>query len=275
MSAALATDGAPSTRGTTRYLSAGVALLALAAVAIACFLPTADTGSVSWERLHENSLRPSGIAWLTLALCVLVGAALAVSLYRGRRTLGPLAGGLLLLAEAAYIGAAELATCPVGTAVVDGAVCETASPGIGLFVLAAGGGVLAFVGPQLASLPPIPPNEVAAGEDGHDRLSAEPAPYSLDPATARRDQALEQLQQALLSRDGHVHHEAEFKGFYLYVTETVFVATGRSHDHGFELLDGEWVPFTPDTRSVDLEWILTLVNAAEWKVRAATVARSA
>jgi hypothetical protein len=265
-----------SLRSRPRYLSAVVAFLALAAVAIACFLPTADAASVSWERLHENSLLPSGIAWLTLALCVVVGTALGVSLYRGRRTLGPLVGGLLLLAEAAYIGAAELATCPLSTAVVDSTVCETAAPGIGLFVLAAGGGVLAIAGPRLATLPPIrSPEAVAATEDAHDRLPAQLEPYSVDPAPARQDQPLEQLQQELRASDGRVHHEAEFKGCYLYVSETVFVVSGRSHDHAFELRAGEWVPFTPDTRPADLDWILTLADAAEWTVCAETEARPA
>jgi hypothetical protein len=273
MSATLVTDGALSRN--TRSVSAVVAFLALAAVAVGCFLPTADTASVSWERLHENSLRASGIAWLTLALCVVVGAALAFSLYRGRGTWGPLVGGLLLLAQAAYIGAAELATCPVGTAVVDSAVCETASPGIGLFVLAAGGGVLAIVGPRLATLSPTPPEAVAANEDAHDPLAAQLEPYRVDSPPAPEDDALKQLQQALRARDGRVHHEADFKGYYLYVSETVFVGSGRSHEHGFELQDGEWVPFTPDTRAADLEWILTLANAAEWNVRPAAEARPA
>jgi hypothetical protein len=273
-SAGSVTDGAPSTSG-SRYLLAGVAFLGLAAVATGGFLPAADTGSVPWERLHDNSLRASGIAWLTVALCVVVGAALAVSLYRGRRTLGPLFGGLLVLAETAYIGAAELTTCPLGAAVVDGAVCETASPGIGLFVLAAGAGVLGIVGPPLAALAPIPPKPVAETRDAEDRLPAQDAPESVDPSSARQGRLLEQFQQALLARDGRVHHEAEFKGFYLYVTETAFVATGRSHNHGFELLAGEWVPFTPDTQLADLEWILTLAEAAEWNERAELQARPA
>jgi hypothetical protein len=271
MSAALVTDAPPSTtrglglRSGTRYLSAGLAFLALASIAIGCFLPAADAGSVTSERLHGNSLRASGIAWLTVALCVVVAAALARSLYTGRRTLGPLAGGLLVMTQAAYIGAAELTTCPVGAAALDSAVCETASPGIGLSVLAAGGAALAVAGLQLARLEASRPKAVAATEDGHDRLSAQLAAYSLHPSTALQYQTLEELQQALLGRDGHVQHEAEFKGYCLYMTETVFVASGRSHDHGFEVRDGEWVPFTPDTRPLDLEWILTLVNAAEWK----------
>jgi hypothetical protein len=273
MSEALVTDGG-SGAGKIRYLSSGVAFLALGTVAVGCFLPTADAGSVTWDRLHENSLRASGIAWLTVSLCVVVGAALAVSLYRGRRTLGPLVGGLLVLAEAAYLGAAELSTCPVGVAVVDGAVCQTASPGIGLFALAAGGGALAIAGPHLATLAPKPPKRLAA-EHAPDRVPGQLEPDSVEPPTAIDDATLKPLQQRLRAGGGRVDHEADFKGYYMYVSETVFIASARSHDHGFELRDGEWVPFTPDTRPADLEWLVTLADAAEWKGRAAPQARPA
>jgi hypothetical protein len=264
-------------QSTIRHASAGVAFLALAAIAIGCFLPAADDGSVTFERLRGNSLRESDIAWLTVAMCAVVALALARSLYRGERTLGPLLGGLVVMTEAVYIGAAELTTCPVGSPSVDSVGCQTAAPGIGLFVLAAGGAALAVAGLQLArSLAPGPPKADVATEDRQDRVPAQLEPYTLHTSTALQYDTLEQLQQTLRARDGHVLHEAEFKGYYLYMTETVFVAAGRSQDHGFVVRDGEWVPFTPDTRPLDLEWILTLANAAEWEVqRAPTEARRA
>jgi hypothetical protein len=265
------------TQSAIRYASAGVAFLALAAIAVGCFLPAADDGSVTFERLRGNSLRETDIAWLTVPMCAVVALALARSLHRGERTLGPLLGGLVVMTEAVYIGAAELTTCPVGSPSFDGAMCQTAAPGVGLFVLAAGGSALAVAGLELArSLAPVPPEADVATEDDRDRVPAQLEPYTLHPSSELQYETLEQLQHALRARDGHVLHEAEFKGYYLYMTETVFVAAGRSQDHGFAMRDGEWVPFTPDTRPLDLEWILTLANAAEWEVqRAPTEAQRA
>jgi hypothetical protein len=265
------------TKSAIRYASAGVAFLALAAIAVGCFLPAADDGSVTFERLRGNSLRETDIAWLTVPMCAVVASALARSLHRGERTLGPLLAGLVVMTEAVYIGAAELTTCPVRSPSVDSAVCQTAAPGIGLFVLAAGGAALAVAGLELArSLAPVPAKADVATEDDRDRVPAQLEPYTLHRSSGLQYDTLAQLQHALRARDGHVLHEAEFKGYYLYMTETVFVAAGRSQDHGFAVRDGEWVPFTPDTRPLDLEWILTLANAAEWEVqRAPTEAQRA
>jgi hypothetical protein len=260
-----------------RRLSTAVAFLGVAVIVFACFLPVADEGSVTFDRILGNSLRESGIAWLTLALCGLLALTLVRSLRRGERTLGPLIGGLLVMAEAVYIGAAELTTCPVGTDVVDSTACQMASPGIGLFVMEAGGAVLALAGLQLARWrEPLRARTLLATEDEPDPVSARLAPYSLHPpGEAAAHQTLEDLYHALRAKDGEVRHEAEYKGYHLYITDTVFATAGRGQEHGFEASGGEWLPFTPDTSPRDLEWILTLVNAAEWRLqRASTQVRA-
>ena len=147
-------DAANAGRGlglpSARHLGYGVAFLGLGAIGVGCFLPVADEGSVDFDRIHDNSLRPSGIGWLTLLLCGMLVITLTRSLHRGGRTWGALVGGLLVLAEVVYVGAAELTTCPVGTNLVDSSVCQAASPGLGLFIIGAGGAALALAGLELA-----------------------------------------------------------------------------------------------------------------------------
>jgi hypothetical protein len=133
-----------------RHWGYAVAFLSLGPIGVGCFLPAADEASVGFDRIDGNSLRPSGITWLTLALCGLLAIALTRSLHRGGRTWGPFIAGLLVLAQTVYVGAAELTTCPVGSNLAAGVTCETASPGLGLFMIAAGGAALALAGVELA-----------------------------------------------------------------------------------------------------------------------------
>jgi hypothetical protein len=142
-----------------RQLAYGVAFLSLGAIVVGCFLPVADEASVNFDRIDGNSLRPSGIGWLTLSLCGLMAISLIRSLYRGERTWGPLIVGFLVLAQTVYVGAAELTTCPVGANLAD--PCQTASPGLGLFMIGAGGAALALAGIELASWRPGRPRASA------------------------------------------------------------------------------------------------------------------
>jgi hypothetical protein len=134
---------------TPRQIGYGVAFLSLGTIAVGSFLPVAAEGSVGFDRIEGNSLWPSGIGLLTLALCGLLAIALTRSLHHGGRTWGPFIVGLLVLAQTVYIGASELTTCPVGP-LAAGSTCQTASPGLGLFMIAAGGAALALAGVQLA-----------------------------------------------------------------------------------------------------------------------------
>ncbi len=75
---------------TARQIGRGIAFLSLGAVVAGCFLPVAAEGSVEFDRIEGNSLWPSGIGWLTLALCGLVAFTLLRSLHRGTPTWGAL-----------------------------------------------------------------------------------------------------------------------------------------------------------------------------------------
>ena len=135
----------------TRDLSFGLAFLGLAAIVVGCFLPVADAGSVDFDRIHRNTLLSSGIGWLTLLLCGVLLVTLTLSLRHGEATWGPLIGGLLVVTEAVYVGAVELTTCPAGTNFVGvGSACQAASPGLGLFMIGAGGAAMALAGLELA-----------------------------------------------------------------------------------------------------------------------------
>ena len=137
-------------RPSARHLSFGLAFLGVAAIAVGCFMPVADAGSVSFSRINDNSLRLSGIGWLTLLLCGVLVITLTRSVYRGEPTWGPVIGGLLVVTEAVYVGAVELTTCPLGTNVAGISACQAASPGLGLFMVGAGGAALALAGLELA-----------------------------------------------------------------------------------------------------------------------------
>ena len=113
------------------------------AMLISVFLPYAESNSV-FTQIEQNTLIQNGVGWLFVIL-VIVDAVSTYRAYRLRtRTWGPILTGAIGISAAIYFGSNggnSLQLCSVAT----GTNCETANPGIGVYV-AGVGAVLMLVG---------------------------------------------------------------------------------------------------------------------------------
>ena len=128
----------------------GIALFGAAAMVIAAFLPLWDEGSVHFVKLVENSLIQSSMGWAVVGLAI--GGALGVfRAYRARkRTWVPIVLGLTGIGLAVLMGATEewMRLCPVDAG-FSGEGCETASPGVGVYVAGVGALLMTIGGLQI------------------------------------------------------------------------------------------------------------------------------
>jgi hypothetical protein len=131
------------------------------ALIIACFLPYAEP--TSFARVAQNTLIENGDGWILIVLAV----GELFTLYRmymsRRRNLGPIITGIIATGIAVYEGTnkSNLRLCPIGSDPL-GIGCETAKPGIGIYVAGVGGLLMIVGGWQLYR---ASPRRVAIGAE--------------------------------------------------------------------------------------------------------------
>ena len=132
-----------------------LAVAGAVAMLIAVFLPEADV--TAFAAIENNTLIQSGDGWLFIVLG-LAGLASAYHAYRSRRrTWWPLVDGLLTVGLAFADGRpSNLHYCSV----LVKTQCTSGSPGIGLYLVGIGGGLMALGGWQLRTGNPTPSLEL-------------------------------------------------------------------------------------------------------------------
>jgi hypothetical protein len=138
----------PDTRANEHTIGLALGFTGVGLATLALFLPYVDEASAgSFARVAENTLLQSDLGWTNLVLLGLAGFGLVRNILSPHRVIWPLVLGCLLIGFAVFAGVSESqrTLCPLGqTSITE--QCSVAEPGLGVYVLALGGGVLVLSG---------------------------------------------------------------------------------------------------------------------------------
>lgn len=130
---------------TDRLLAFGLGFVGIVLATIALFMPFVDEASSgSFVGVAENTILQTDYGWLNLILIGLFAVGLIRNVMSPHRVVWPLIVGGLTVASAVWSFVDEDARtlCPLGATTITDA-CSVAEPGLGIYMLGAGGASLA------------------------------------------------------------------------------------------------------------------------------------
>lgn len=135
----------PALDDTDRFLAFGLGFTGIALATISLFMPYVDEASSgSFGGVAENTILQTEFGWVNLILIGLCAVGLVRNLMSPHRVVWPLVVGGLTVASAvwAFVNEDARTLCPLGQTTITDA-CSVAEPGLGIYMLGAGGAALA------------------------------------------------------------------------------------------------------------------------------------